>query len=65
MHLRNGSLEPLVRKHVLETLDGVEWNMNAASRVLGIDRRTLYRWVTLWGYRPRTERARRQLAGAA
>ena len=43
------SLEELERRYVLRVLESVDGNKAAAARVLGIERRTLYRMLDRWG----------------
>ena len=43
------TLEELERRYVLRVLENVDGNKAAASRVLGIERRTLYRMLERWG----------------
>ncbi len=43
------SLEELERRYVLRVLENVGGNKAAAARVLGIERRTLYRMLERWG----------------
>lgn len=42
------TLEELERRHVLDVLRFLGGNKSQASRVLGIDRRTLYRKLGAW-----------------
>jgi len=46
------TLEELERRYVLRVLESVEGNKAAAARVLGIERRTLYRMLERWGEDP-------------
>ncbi len=43
------TLDELERRYVLRVLESVEGNKAAAARVLGIERRTLYRMLERWG----------------
>jgi two-component system response regulator HydG len=43
------TLEELERRYVLRVLEGVDGNKAAAARILGIERRTLYRMLERWG----------------
>jgi two-component system response regulator HydG len=43
------SLEEIERRHILRVLDAKEGNKLAASQVLGIDRKTLYRKLVRYG----------------
>ena len=51
------TLEELERRYVARVLEGVNSNKAAASRVLGIERKTLYRMLERWGERPHAEDA--------
>ncbi len=44
-----GSLAGLEREHILRTLHAVDGNRAAAARLLGVDRKTLYRRLKLYG----------------
>jgi two-component system response regulator HydG len=46
------TLEELERRYVLRVLESVDGNKAAAARVLGIERRTLYRMLERWGALP-------------
>ncbi|HTR54097.1 MAG TPA: sigma-54 dependent transcriptional regulator [Kofleriaceae bacterium] len=46
------TLEELERRYVLRVLESVAGNKAAAARVLGIERRTLYRMLERWGEVP-------------
>ncbi len=48
---RSGSLADREREQILETLRAVEWNKAAAARILGLDRKTLYRKIEVYGIR--------------
>ena len=56
MFFRPGTLEPVIRAYVVATCERLEWQMSAAARELGVDRRTLYRWVDRWRVQPAVER---------
>jgi two-component system response regulator HydG len=43
------TLEELERRYVVRVLESVDGNKAAAARVLGIERRTLYRMIERWG----------------
>jgi two-component system response regulator HydG len=43
------TLDELERRYVLRVLESLEGNKAAAARVLGIERRTLYRMLERWG----------------
>ncbi|HEU4733466.1 MAG TPA: sigma-54 dependent transcriptional regulator [Kofleriaceae bacterium] len=47
------TLDELERRYVARVLEGVSGNKTAAARVLGIERKTLYRMLERWGERPR------------
>jgi len=46
------TLDELERRYVARVLEGVGGNKAAAARVLGIERKTLYRMLERWGDRP-------------
>ncbi len=46
------TLEELERRYVARVLEGVNGNKAAAARVLGVERKTLYRMLERWGERP-------------
>jgi transcriptional regulator with GAF, ATPase, and Fis domain len=46
--LASGTLDEVVRSHVLRTLDRCQGSRSAAARALGIDRTTLYRMLMRW-----------------
>ncbi len=46
------TLEELERKYVLRVLDSLSGNKAAAARILGIERKTLYRMLERWGEAP-------------
>ncbi len=46
------SLSEVEREYILKTLRAVRGNKAAAARVLGVDRKTLYRKLDLYGIRP-------------
>jgi two-component system response regulator HydG len=46
------SLEALEQRYVAKVLDSVGGNKAAAARILGIERKTLYRMLERWGERP-------------
>lgn len=46
--LTSGTLDEVVRSHVLRTLDRCRGSRSAAARALGIDRTTLYRMLMRW-----------------
>ena len=43
------SLEQLERRYVQRVLEAVLGNKSAAARILGIERKTLYRMLDRWG----------------
>ena len=45
------TLSDVEREHILRTLDAVHGNKAAAARLLGLDRKTLYRKLDLYGVR--------------
>ena len=49
------TLEELERRYVARVLEGVNGNKAAAARVLGIERKTLYRMLERWGDRPHSD----------
>jgi two-component system response regulator HydG len=49
------TLDELERRYVARVLEGVNGNKAAASRVLGIERKTLYRMLERWGERPHSD----------
>jgi len=51
------TLEELERRYVLRVLEGVNGNKAAAARVLGIERKTLYRMLERWGERAQPDDA--------
>ena len=46
--LSSGTLDEVLRSHVLRTLDRCQESRSAAARALGIDRTTLYRMLLRW-----------------
>lgn len=44
------SLEELERAHIRRVLDGSDWNISQAAKVLGIDRGTLYAKIRRYGF---------------
>jgi two-component system, NtrC family, response regulator HydG len=46
--LSSGTLDEVLRSHVLRTLDRCQGSRSAAARALGIDRTTLYRMLLRW-----------------
>jgi DNA-binding NtrC family response regulator len=46
--LSSGTLDEVLRSHVLRTLDRCQGSRTAAARALGIDRTTLYRMLLRW-----------------
>jgi two-component system response regulator HydG len=46
------TLEELERRYVARVLEGLNGNKAATARVLGIERKTLYRMLERWGERP-------------
>jgi DNA-binding NtrC family response regulator len=44
------SLEELERAHIRRILDGCDWNVSQAAKVLGIDRGTLYAKIKRYGF---------------
>jgi two-component system response regulator HydG len=45
------SVEELERRHILRVLKAVDGNKTRASKILGFDRRTLYRKLERYGIR--------------
>lgn len=45
----NFSLEEVERAHIYHVMESLQGNRSEAARVLGIDRRTLYRKLKKWG----------------
>ena len=43
------SLEDLERRHILETLDALDWNKTKTAQTLGIERSTLDRKLKKYG----------------
>ena len=43
------ALDEVAKRHVLATIDYAKGNKSQAARLLGIDRRTLYRSLARWG----------------
>lgn len=43
------TLDAAARRHTLAVLDAAEGNISLAARVLGVNRRTLYRKLQRWG----------------
>ena len=43
------TLEAVDREHILRVLDACGGNRTIAARVLGLDRKTLYRKLVRWG----------------
>ena len=62
-HMSMRDLQGAVWERMLAVLEEHGWQMSAAARALGVDRRTLYRWVQARGKDPLRERARCVLAG--
>jgi DNA-binding NtrC family response regulator len=50
-----GPMAQIEREHILRTLRSVAGNKAAAARVLGVDRKTLYRKLKAYGIDPRLE----------
>lgn len=48
-HELPGTLRALQREHVLSVLESTGWNKERAARLLGISRRTLYRFLDRYG----------------
>jgi two-component system, NtrC family, response regulator AtoC len=48
-------LEEVERRYILRVLEAVGGRRSDAARVLGIDRKTLYRKLEMWGENPRSE----------
>ncbi len=48
------SMEEVERRYVLRVLEAVSGNRTAAARILGFDRKTLYRKLVAFGAEPRT-----------
>jgi transcriptional regulator of acetoin/glycerol metabolism len=46
--LSSGTLDEVLRSHVLRTLDRCQGSRTTAARALGIDRTTLYRMLMRW-----------------
>jgi transcriptional regulator of acetoin/glycerol metabolism len=46
--LSSGTLDEVLRSHVLRTLDRCRGSRTAAAHALGIDRTTLYRMLLRW-----------------
>jgi len=44
------SLEELEKGHIRRVLDGCEWNISQAAKLLGIDRGTLYAKIRRYGF---------------
>ncbi len=51
-------LEEVERRYVLRVLDAAGWNKSIAARILGVDRKTLYRRIESYGIAVRAEEAR-------
>jgi transcriptional regulator of acetoin/glycerol metabolism len=45
----NRTLDEVMRTHTLAVLTACHGNMMYAARVLGIDRKTISRWLRKWG----------------
>ncbi len=50
-------LEEVERRHILSVLKSVQGNRTLASRILGLDRKTLYRKLDRWGESDKPQRA--------
>jgi DNA-binding protein Fis len=50
------SLDEIERIHILRVVDAVRGNKTVAARVLGVDRKTLYRKLEQYGILPRRRR---------
>jgi transcriptional regulator with PAS, ATPase and Fis domain len=50
------NLENVIKRHVLEVI-GKYGTLDRAASVLGVNRRTLYRWLENWGISPDNARA--------
>ncbi|MBL8720634.1 MAG: sigma-54-dependent Fis family transcriptional regulator [Myxococcales bacterium] len=49
------TLEEVERRYLLRVLEAVRWNKTEATRILGLDRSTLYRKIERYGLAPRVE----------
>ena len=45
-------MEEVERRYVLRVLEAVRGNKAAAARILGMERKTLYRKLERWGVEP-------------
>jgi DNA-binding NtrC family response regulator len=50
------SLDAVKQAYVLHVVETCRGNRSVAARVLGVDRKTLYRMLAQWGWQPRRTR---------
>ncbi len=55
-------LEEIERRYILRVIDAVRGNKTLAARVLGVDRKTLYRKLDHYGVLARRRERRRDVA---